>query len=157
MFYPKCWWSQCNWVLFLGSHCILDHQDVCQFDSDVLTILSARDPQTSQLFCGNSPSHNLFGWLWHLHCDEICQQEDRAKGNLYNWLCSWWESVGVKRGVKNNCKWTLSKGWASCLWIFFGCKDVQLNGNWQIYAVAVLMGAGGSTMLITRQVHSSTS
>ena len=43
-------------------------------------------------------------------------------------------------------------GFASCLWIFFGCKDDYYYTNYKVYAIAALMGAGGSTMLVTRQV-----
>jgi len=61
--------------------------------------------------------------------------------------------VNRKMGRKATFLLGCGLGWASCLWIFNGCNDVQTNGTWQIYAVAVLMGAGGSIMLITRQVH----
>ena len=44
-------------------------------------------------------------------------------------------------------------GVASCLWVFFGCKDDYDYTHYEVYAIAALIGAGGSTMLVTRQVQ----
>lgn len=64
--------------------------------------------------------------------------------------CALGESVNLN--VYQNSTGYLMTGLVSCLWLFFGGKDDESYRNQQIYAVAVLMGAGGSTMLITRQV-----
>ena len=42
-------------------------------------------------------------------------------------------------------------GFASCLWILFGCKNDSNFIHYEVFGVAALIGAGGSTMLITRQ------
>ena len=39
---------------------------------------------------------------------------------------------------------------ASCIWITFGCKEDSSYITYEVYGVAALIGAGGSTMLITR-------
>ena len=41
-------------------------------------------------------------------------------------------------------------GFASCLWILFGCKNDIMFVQYEVFGVAALIGAGGSTMLITR-------
>ena len=42
-------------------------------------------------------------------------------------------------------------GFASCLWILFGCKNDSTFVQYEVFGVAALIGAGGSTMLVTRQ------
>jgi len=42
-----------------------------------------------------------------------------------------------------------SLGFASCLWILFGCKNDNMFVQYEVFGVAALIGAGGSTMLVT--------
>ena len=56
-----------------------------------------------------------------------------------------------KMGRKTTFLIGCALGFASCLWILFGCKDDSTFIHYEVFGVAALIGAGGSTMLITRQ------
>ncbi len=41
-------------------------------------------------------------------------------------------------------------GLAGCLWTYFGCQEQDPNTEYYVFFVAAIIGAGGSTMLISR-------
>ena len=60
-------------------------------------------------------------------------------------------SFESNKNIMSLCKFLPSLGCASSTWVFFGCKTDSDFIHYEVYAVGALIGAGGSTMLITRQ------